>query len=389
MYRFAARIVGCLLISIAFFPLDRAVAAPQSEVPPTDVQWRSDYNAARREAQDKNRPLIVDFGTENCYWCKRLEATTFRDPTILRLMNERFVPLHIDADKEVTLAQMLRIQNYPTIVIAAPDGKILVTREGYMDAAPFLEQLQRALTAVSNPEWMARDYQEAVKAITGSDYSRAIALLRSVMEDGKDRPVQLKARQLLKDLEQQATSRLVAAKEANDKGHTSQAVDRLTELVRLFNGTQAATEGGQLLTSLGNKPEIKGQQRTRRAQELLAQAKQDYTSGQYLCCMDRCEVLTSSYGDLPEGDEAKALETEIKGNPVWMQTACESLSDRLGLLYLSLADTWLKKGQPQQATLCLERVVKAFPSSQHAEVAQRRLAQIQGRQTQQTNFKKP
>jgi hypothetical protein len=105
--------------------------------------------------------------------------------------------------------------------------------------------------------------------------------------------------------------------------------------------------------------------------------------------MDRCEVLTSSYGDLPEGEEAKSLEADIKSNPVWMQTACESLSDRLGLLYLSLADTWLKKGQPQQAALCLERVVKAFPSSQHAEVAQRRLAQIQGRQTEQTNFKKP
>jgi thioredoxin-like negative regulator of GroEL len=389
MCRVAAKIIGCLLCPFALFLWDVPAATAQTAVPTGDVQWRSDYNAARREAQDKNRPLIVDFGTENCYWCKRLEATTFRDPAILRLMNERFIPLHIDADKEVTLAQLLRIQNYPTIVIAAPDGKILVTREGYMEAAPFLEQLQRALAAVSNPEWMAKDYQEAVKAITGSDYSRAIALLRSVLEDGKDRPVQLKARQLLKDLEQQAASRLVAAKEANDKGQASQAVSLLTELVRLFNGTQAATEGGQLLTSLGNKPEIKGQPRTRRAQELLAQAKQDYSSGNYLCCMDRCEVLTSSYGDLPEGEEAKSLEADIKSNPVWMQTACESLSDRLGLLYLSLADTWLKKGQPQQAALCLERVVKAFPSSQHAEVAQRRLAQIQGRQTQQTNFKKP
>jgi thioredoxin-like negative regulator of GroEL len=389
MCRFAAKIVGRLLFPSALFLCVGTAAVAQTAIPAGEVQWRSDYNSARREAADKNRPLVVDFGTANCYWCKRLDAETFRDPTIARLMNERFIALRIDADKEVTLAQMLRIQNYPTIVIAAPDGRILVTREGYMEAAPFLEQLQRALATISNPEWMTHDYQEAVKAIEGTDYSRAIGLLRSVIEDGKERPVQIKAGQLLKDLEQQAAGRLVRAKQYNDKGQTTEAMDTLTELIRAFSGTQAAAEAGQMLTSLGTKSEIKAKQRTQRAQELLAQAREDYSSGQYLCCMDRCEVLTSSYGDLPEGEEAKILESEIKSNPVWMQTACESLSDRLGLLYLSLADTWLKKGQPQQAALCLEKVVKSFPSSQHAEAAQRRLAQIQGRPTQQTNFKKP
>jgi thioredoxin-related protein len=389
-----AKVWGCLLFPFAALGAGLltapfgAVALAQSAA--REVQWRTDYNAARREGQDKNRPLVVDFGTKECYWCKRLDLTTFRDPTVARLMNDRFICLRIDAEQEATLAQMLHIQNYPTIVIAAPDGKILITREGYMEPAPFLEQLQRALAAVSNPEWMAKDYQEAVKAIAISDYSRAIALLRSILEDGKDRPVQIKARQLLLDLEQQAAGRLVRAKEANDKGRSAEAVETLTELVRDFNGTAAATEGGQLLTSLaGSKKEFKKPPRSLRAKELLAQARKDYESGQYLCCMDRCEVLISNYGDLPEGEEAKVLEGTIKNNPAWMQTACDSLSDRLGLLYLSLAETWIKKGQPQQAALCLERVVKAFPSSQHAEVAQRRLDQIQGKQAQQTNFKKP
>ncbi len=380
----------CLLFPFALFLFELAIASGQSAALGTEVQWRTDYNAARREAQDKNRPLVVDFGTKQCYWCKRLDLDTFRDPNVARLMNDRFICLRIDAEQEVTLAQMLRIQNYPTIVIAAPDGKILITREGYMEVAPFREQLERALAAVSNPEWMAKDYQEAVKAIAISDYSRAIALLKSILEDGKDRPVQVKARQLLLDLEQQAAGRLARAKEANKKGRTSEAVETLTELVRDFNGSAAATEGGQLLTSLAaNKKEIKTPPRSVRAKDLLAQAKKDYESGQYLCCMDRCEVLISNYGDLPEGDDAKVLESTIKNNPTWMQTACDSLSDRLGLLYLSLAETWIKKGQPQQAALCLERVVKAFPSSPHAEVAQRRLDQIQGKQTQQTNFKKP
>ena len=45
-----------------------------------EVQWRYDYGKARREAETKSLPLVIDIGTENCYWCKQLDARTFRDP---------------------------------------------------------------------------------------------------------------------------------------------------------------------------------------------------------------------------------------------------------------------------------------------------------------------
>jgi thioredoxin-related protein len=384
MTRCTVRWLGVILVTLS--PCHLVTLSAQEEAA-GEIQWRTDYNAARREAEVKNKPLVLDFGTENCYWCKRLDTTTFRDPAVMRLINASFIPLRIDAEQEANLTQLLRIQSYPTLVMAAADGKILCTQEGYLDASRFLEKLQRCLATISNPEWMTRDYQDAVKAIGRSDYPRAIALLRSVTEDGKDRPVQLKARQALKDLEQQAAERLARARQFSDQGQTTEAVDTLTELVRVFGGTQAATEGGELLTSLGARKEIKTQQRTRRARELLAQAREDYRTEQYLCCLDRCEVLAASYGDLPEGEEARLLRSEIMSNPAWMQTACESLSDRLGTLYLALAETWLQKGQPQQAVQCLERVVKTFPSSRQAEVAQVRLTQLRGK-TERTTFKK-
>src|SRR5205807_9484244 len=114
----------------------------------------------------------------------------------------------------------------------------------------------------------------------------------------------------------------------------------------------------------------------------LAQARQHYRSQPYLCCLDRCELLSASFGDLPEGVEAVQLADEIKSNPEWMQNACDNLSERLGGLYLSLAETWLRKGQPQQATACLERVVRMFPGTRQAEMAQVRLGQVQGQPTQ-------
>src|SRR5207248_8088213 len=132
-----------------------------------------------------------------------------------------------------------------------------------------------------------------------SDYNRALALLKGVTEDGKSRPIQVKARQLLDDLEQQAANRLARAKQLQDKGQNSEALETITELMRAFTGTHAAGEAAQMLKTLTDKPEIRALQRTRRARELLAQAKEDYRTQQYLCCMERCEVLASTYPDLP------------------------------------------------------------------------------------------
>jgi tetratricopeptide (TPR) repeat protein len=144
-----------------------------------------------------------------------------------------------------------------------------------------------------------------------------------------------------------------------------------------------------MLKTLMDRPEIKAVQRTRRARELLAQAREDYRTQQYLYCLERCELLAANYPDLSEGVQAIQLANEIKNNPEWMRQACDALGERLGGLYLSLAESWLKKGQPQQATACLERVIQTLPGSRQAEAAQLRLSQIQGQPTQRANFKRP
>jgi tetratricopeptide (TPR) repeat protein len=354
-----------------------------------EVRWRVDYNDARKEAQEKGLPLVLDFGTEACFWCKKLDDTTFRDPTISTALNDQFIPLKIDANRNPALAEALRIQSYPTLVLAAPDGKILTILEGYQDAAQLHDKLQQALASLSNPEWMARDYDDARRAVSAADFARAVSLLKAITEDGKNRPVQTKARQLLGEVEQKAAERLARAREFDSQGQALEATETLTDLLRIYPGTQAAKDGEQRLSELSARPEVRSQQRTRRARELLAQAREDYRTQQYLCCVDRCEILATGFEDLPEAAEAQQLLAEIKNNPELMRLLCETMSERVGGLYLSLAETLLKKGQPQQAVVYLERVLRSFPNTRQAEMAQTRLAQLQGPPGQSTNFKNP
>jgi thioredoxin-related protein len=110
-----------------------------------EVAWRHDYAAARREAKETQRPIVMDFGTKSCIWCKKLDVTTFRDLAVVRQLNEQFIPVKIDAEQEAALAKALRIQTFPTLVFATPEGRILGRHEGYVEAERFRQQLGRAL----------------------------------------------------------------------------------------------------------------------------------------------------------------------------------------------------------------------------------------------------
>jgi hypothetical protein len=346
-----------------------------------EVEWRLDYGKARQEAVEKNRPLFIDVGTENCHYCKQLDLRTFKDPTIVALLNERCIPLKVDADHHAKLAEALRVEYYPTLVFATAEGKILGYQQGFVEAPALHERLNKlffspaAAAAASNPN---RDIDEAKRAITGGDYLRAIVLLRPIAENAKDAAAQKKASQLLQDLEQQAAGRCAEARQLAEHGKVPQAVETVTELVRTYPGTKAAREGGQLLVTLASRVTPTENSRSRVAQELLDQAREDYQRRQYLSCLDRCENLLANYADLNEGEQASKLAAEIKSNPELAKQACDQMGERLTTLYLSLAETWLKKGQPQQAICFLERIIQTFPSTRNAEIAQVRLAQIQG-----------
>jgi TolA-binding protein len=354
-----------------------------------EIHFRTNYSEARLEAEKKGLPIVLFLTTDNCMWCQRLVAETFGEPTITKVMNEKYVPLRVHALQDPGLIQSLKVTSFPTVILAGPDGKILTTIQGFKDAVRFHDDLQRVLASLSNPEWMLRDYQMADKAIQSGDYARAVALLKAILEDGKNRPVQSNAEILLKQIEQQAASELAQARQMLDRGKTNQASTMLAKLVKDYAGTQAAPEAAGMLTSMAKTSDVRNQQRMVRARELLAQAREDYRTEQWLCCLDRCDLLTASYSDLTEASDAMTMAGAIRSNPEWMQKTCESMAVRLGEMYLGLAETWVQKGQPQQAMLCLERVIRTFPGSRQAEAAQFRLSQLQGLATQRTGFQNP
>jgi thioredoxin-like negative regulator of GroEL len=357
-----------------------AVAASAAQAQEAGVKWRTDYHAARKEAEIKKLPLLIDFWRPACPPCEKMELYTFRDTRILSALNEKLIPLKINGLEDTQLAGHLQINSFPTIVLATPDGRIACDPlVGFKDADVLHEHLQRLIASLTPNDTMKRDYDNALKWEAGGEYARAIAALRDILDGEKGRPLQKNAQDLLQKIEKRAQIQLARAMELRDNGQAAEALEILTDMLRQYPGSQASKNASDMIGKLVQEnAQLKVAQRNKRALELLTQARDYYKSKDYIPCLDRCEILLANYGDLPEGQQAFALAAEIKNNPEWLQNAADVMTDRLGGLYLALADSYLKRGEVRRAEFYLKRVVQAFPGSRLAESAQIRLNQLQG-----------
>jgi len=355
----------------ALFPLVTAVAlALPCAAPAADpIAWRTDYNAARKEAIEKGLPLFLVVGTDNCFYCKKLEGGPFRDVAITGQLAANFIPLKIDATKEPTLAKALKVQLYPTIVLAGPDGKIHGFIEGYLEADRLSDNLKRAVTAATTTDWAARDFEQASKALATSEYPRAVSLLKGIMKEAADKPVGVKAKQILDDVERLAAGRLARAKQLEQLGLTQEALDALAEAVKTYAGTQAAADATTLMTGLAAKPETQEKLRTRAARDHLAAAKEEFKGNKFYDCLQRCEQLAAAFPESAEAKEALGIVADIRSNPERLAAACEVMNQRTAALYMTLAESWEKKGQTAEAVACYEKVSKLCPNTRQADIA--------------------
>jgi thioredoxin-like negative regulator of GroEL len=348
------------------------IASPAIAADP--IKWRTDYNAARKEATEKNLPLFVEVQTDQCIYCRKMEASTFVEPGIVNLVNANFIPLKIDGNKDRELAQALRVQLYPTVVLAGPDGKIHSFLQGYLTADQIRDPMKRTALAVATPDWIARDLELAGKAIAAAEYPKAVGLLNAIVSDGKSAAAVDKAKTILSEVETIAAQKLVVAKNREIVGDTAGATKALAELAKEFAGTRTAESATARLASLAGLP--KAIQST--AVELLAQAREQYRTNQFAECLESCERLNLSFEKSAEAGEGQRLIASIQSDPDRLAAVIDRQNERTATLYLALAESWQKKGHTKEAQVCLEKVTRLCPNTRFATAAQTKLNALPG-----------
>ena len=89
--------------------------------------------------------ILVDFETESCVWCDRLDADTFTDQKVIDFANQNLISKKIDAEKGDGPEQKkkYRVKAYPTILFLDSKGLEIDRIVGYRPPEEFLSELNR------------------------------------------------------------------------------------------------------------------------------------------------------------------------------------------------------------------------------------------------------
>lgn len=113
-----------------------------------EINWQQTYSEALAVSKNENKPIMVIFTADWCVFCKKLENQTFTNPQIIREINNNFVAVKIDKDKNGQIAKDFNVQGIPDMFFLTPfnteSGVQTIARQlGFIEAKDLLPGLQQ------------------------------------------------------------------------------------------------------------------------------------------------------------------------------------------------------------------------------------------------------
>ncbi len=128
------------LIAVA---LAVAAVAGTAAAGPTKIAWQRNYDKGQALARKAGKPMMIDFYTDWCGWCKELDKKTWPDKRVVKSA-QQFVAIKLDAEKEGrALAQRFNVRGYPYILFLKSDGSKIGEIPGYGPPEKIAPELNR------------------------------------------------------------------------------------------------------------------------------------------------------------------------------------------------------------------------------------------------------
>jgi thioredoxin-like negative regulator of GroEL len=107
------------------------------------VWFKGDLESAQAEAMERNTVVMIEFYTDWCNWCRRLETDTFSNAEVQQELRA-FVPMQLNAEKGgAELAERFGVDTYPTMVFLDASGYETDRILGYLPPDRFLRRVKR------------------------------------------------------------------------------------------------------------------------------------------------------------------------------------------------------------------------------------------------------
>ena len=111
-----------------------------------DFWFRGSLDAATKLAAENNTLVFVEFYTDWCSWCRRLESETLTDRAVREELG-KFVAIQLNAETNgAEAARRLGVDSYPAMIFLDPSGEEVERILGYLPPEKFVAEVRRIRT---------------------------------------------------------------------------------------------------------------------------------------------------------------------------------------------------------------------------------------------------
>lgn len=133
----------------SYFKIDKQKVEVVEEAGSFDLNWLS-YNEGLALAEKENKYVLIDFYTDWCGYCKKMDEETYSNEEVKSILNENFVIVKVNAEsenkiiengEEVTereLAKLYQVTGYPTTWFLESNHSRITPLPGYITAEQFI-----------------------------------------------------------------------------------------------------------------------------------------------------------------------------------------------------------------------------------------------------------
>lgn len=110
----------------------------------SEIKWYTSFEDGLMIAKKQNKPIMIDFYTTWCHWCKQLDKTTYMNQKVIELAKD-FISIKVDCEENPQIQSKFGITGFPTIIFINTAGKISNVVRGYREPDLFALEIKKAL----------------------------------------------------------------------------------------------------------------------------------------------------------------------------------------------------------------------------------------------------
>ncbi|QDS90266.1 thiol:disulfide interchange protein precursor [Rosistilla ulvae] len=117
-----------------------------------EIRWIQSVGQAQQKWNNAGKPLLVYVTSEACIFCQKLDHATWMDPAVGNLVNQQFVKLKVDGQRNQAIAQQLSVKAFPAVIVLSADGRVLGRRDGFVGPTAMSAFLQTVTQSKARSE---------------------------------------------------------------------------------------------------------------------------------------------------------------------------------------------------------------------------------------------